>query len=157
VARPYDIGGHAVRLTACAGVALYPAHGADADTLLKSADLAMYRAKDMGRNRLYVDEASATVETVGSVRNQLKWLERLKHCLETGDFQMFFQAIVPASPHQRRGRPTAACAAGPTDDLAPGGRRAKTPERRSKQLASCGANVDATTTAQSSPRGTCRA
>jgi diguanylate cyclase (GGDEF)-like protein/PAS domain S-box-containing protein len=87
--------------TMSVGMVQYPQEDKSAEHLIMSADLAMYRAKDMGRNRLYVDDSAATEETVGSVRNQLKWLERLKHCLETGDFQMFFQAIVPARPHQR--------------------------------------------------------
>jgi diguanylate cyclase (GGDEF)-like protein/PAS domain S-box-containing protein len=67
-----------------------------ADHLLMSADLAMYKAKDMGRNRLFVDAADATSETVGSVRAQLKWLERLRDCLETEEFELHYQAIVPA-------------------------------------------------------------
>lgn len=96
-----DYRGTRLSTTMSVGMVQYPQEDKSAEHLIMSADLAMYRAKDMGRNRLYVDDASATVETVGSVRNQLKWLERLKHCLETGDFQMFFQAIVPASPHQR--------------------------------------------------------
>lgn len=67
-----------------------------ADSLLMSADLAMYKAKDMGRNRLFVDAAEATSETVGSVRAQLKWLERLRHCLENEEFELHYQTIVPA-------------------------------------------------------------
>ncbi|MFO0500333.1 MAG: putative bifunctional diguanylate cyclase/phosphodiesterase, partial [Pseudomonadota bacterium] len=67
-----------------------------ADHLLMSADLAMYKAKDMGRNRLFVDAADATSETVGSVRAQLKWLERLRHCLEHEEFELHYQTIVPA-------------------------------------------------------------
>jgi diguanylate cyclase (GGDEF)-like protein/PAS domain S-box-containing protein len=66
-----------------------------ADHLIMAADLAMYRAKDMGRNRLFVDAADATSETVGSVRAQLKWLERLRYCLEHEDFELHYQPIVP--------------------------------------------------------------
>jgi predicted signal transduction protein with EAL and GGDEF domain len=37
-------------MTISAGVSVYPDHGVDADTLLKSADLALYEAKAAGRN-----------------------------------------------------------------------------------------------------------
>ena len=50
VSQPYDIEGHAVSITASAGVGVYPVHGTDADTLMKSADLAMYEAKLAGKN-----------------------------------------------------------------------------------------------------------
>ena len=50
VAQPYDIEGQAVAITVSAGVGLFPAHGEDAETLLKSADLALYEAKRSGRN-----------------------------------------------------------------------------------------------------------
>jgi len=39
-------------LTVCIGVASYPEHGGDRESLLSSADKAMYRAKSMGRNRV---------------------------------------------------------------------------------------------------------
>jgi len=50
VAQPYDIEGQAVSITISAGVALYPVHGENAETLMKSADLALYDAKRSGKN-----------------------------------------------------------------------------------------------------------
>ena len=50
VSKPYDIEGHAVRITISAGIGVYPVHGEDADTLMKSADLALYDAKRAGKN-----------------------------------------------------------------------------------------------------------
>ena len=50
VSRPYSVEGHAVSITASAGVGIYPLHGEDADTLMKSADLALYEAKRAGKN-----------------------------------------------------------------------------------------------------------
>jgi diguanylate cyclase (GGDEF)-like protein/PAS domain S-box-containing protein len=75
-----------------------PHNGKRAEQLIMSADLAMYKAKDMGRNRLFVEAADTTTENTGSVRAQLKWLERLRHCLEHEDFEMHYQAIVPSRP-----------------------------------------------------------
>ncbi|HSD26444.1 MAG TPA: EAL domain-containing protein [Vicinamibacteria bacterium] len=48
--RPFPIDGHAVRVTASGGISLYPEDGEEAETLLKSADTAMYRAKERGRD-----------------------------------------------------------------------------------------------------------
>jgi diguanylate cyclase (GGDEF)-like protein len=50
VSRRYDIGGRSVDLTVSAGVGIYPAHGEEAATLLKSADVALYEAKRSGKN-----------------------------------------------------------------------------------------------------------
>ncbi|MCE9584331.1 MAG: diguanylate cyclase [Planctomycetes bacterium] len=50
VAQPYVIEGHPVRITTSAGVGIYPVHGADTETLMKSADLALYEAKHAGKN-----------------------------------------------------------------------------------------------------------
>lgn len=50
VAQPYAIEGHTVRITASAGVGIYPIHGEDADTLMQSADLVLYEAKRAGKN-----------------------------------------------------------------------------------------------------------
>lgn len=55
IARPYFIEGRQVRITASIGIALVPEAGADADTLIRHADAAMYDAKAGGRDtfRLY--------------------------------------------------------------------------------------------------------
>ena len=50
VSQPYGIAGHTVSITTSAGVGIYPVHGEDADTLIKSADLALYEAKRAGKN-----------------------------------------------------------------------------------------------------------
>jgi diguanylate cyclase (GGDEF)-like protein len=50
VSQPYDIEGRTVSITASAGLGIYPLHGEDADTLMKSADLALYETKRAGKN-----------------------------------------------------------------------------------------------------------
>ena len=59
VAQPYLIEGETVTITISAGASVYPAHGEDADALMKSADVALYEAKRSGKNtyRLAVDRA----------------------------------------------------------------------------------------------------
>jgi diguanylate cyclase (GGDEF)-like protein len=51
-ARPFALAGQELHLTASIGISMHPRDGDDARTLLKSSDLAMYRAKEHGRNRL---------------------------------------------------------------------------------------------------------
>jgi diguanylate cyclase (GGDEF)-like protein len=50
VSKQYGLRGRTVRIAISAGVAIYPAHGDDAATLLKSADLALHEAKHSGKN-----------------------------------------------------------------------------------------------------------
>lgn len=45
---PIALDGHNLTVTASAGVSLYPKDGEGIDVLLKNADIALYRAKDMG-------------------------------------------------------------------------------------------------------------
>jgi diguanylate cyclase (GGDEF)-like protein/PAS domain S-box-containing protein len=52
LARPYRIDNHTLHSTASIGLAFYPDDGADGDTLMKSADTAMYHAKSVGRNNV---------------------------------------------------------------------------------------------------------
>ena len=56
VSQPYDIEGNTVSITTSAGVSIYPDHGEDADTLMKSADLALYEAKAAGKNAYRIAE-----------------------------------------------------------------------------------------------------
>jgi diguanylate cyclase (GGDEF)-like protein len=56
VSQPYEITGNTVSITTSAGISIYPVHGEDADTLIKSADLALYEAKRAGKNAYRISE-----------------------------------------------------------------------------------------------------
>jgi diguanylate cyclase (GGDEF)-like protein len=56
VSQPYVLESQTVSVTTSAGVSIYPIHGEDADTLMKSADLALYEAKRAGNNAFRIAE-----------------------------------------------------------------------------------------------------
>jgi diguanylate cyclase (GGDEF)-like protein/PAS domain S-box-containing protein len=57
VSQPFNVQGHDIQLSASVGIALYPAAGTDATTLLRHADAAMYKAKAAGRNGVHLFDA----------------------------------------------------------------------------------------------------
>ena len=63
LAMPFHLDGHDVRIGASIGISLYPTDGIDAGTLLKNADLSMYKAKRAGSNRFefFSDEQAELV------------------------------------------------------------------------------------------------
>ncbi len=60
--KPLEIGTHSLHMTTSIGISLYPHDGRDASTLVKHADMAMYQAKENGKNRycFYSPEISLT-------------------------------------------------------------------------------------------------
>ncbi|BCK86628.1 hypothetical protein MIZ01_0392 [Sideroxyarcus emersonii] len=48
--QPFELAGHEIHISSSIGIALYPAHGDEDKSLLKNADIAMYFAKQSGRN-----------------------------------------------------------------------------------------------------------
>lgn len=77
-------------VTASIGVSLYPEHGADADTLLKRADLAMYQAKEQGKNNFLVCDAAMTARTV----ERLTLENQLRRALDRNEMRLLFQPLV---------------------------------------------------------------
>jgi len=64
LATPFDLNGRRVRTAASVGIAVYPTDGTDAATLLRNADVAMYKAKRTGPNRFkFFSEADEPVAT----------------------------------------------------------------------------------------------
>ena len=63
-ASPFAVNGQKIRVTASLGVAVAPDHGVTADELIRHADIALYEAKDRGRDRavLFSDEMALQVE-----------------------------------------------------------------------------------------------
>ncbi len=87
---PYTLGTERVAITASIGYTLYPEDDADADTLLRHADQAMYQAKQSGRNRLHgFDALQARCQ-----REQQAQSEQLRQALARGEFVLYLQPQV---------------------------------------------------------------
>lgn len=90
VAKPYEIDGREVNVTASMGITLYPIDDADAEHLLRNADTAMYRAKADGRNRY----SFYTAEMNAEVRRRLEIETGLRQALREEQFEVFYQPQV---------------------------------------------------------------
>ncbi|MDR6789979.1 diguanylate cyclase (GGDEF)-like protein [Sphingomonas sp. BE138] len=89
VRAPVAHDGHSLRTGASVGVAIAPENGRDADTLLKNADLALYRAKESGRGQSYFYEP--VMDEKIERRRQLD--SELQGALERGEFHLLYQPI----------------------------------------------------------------
>jgi diguanylate cyclase (GGDEF)-like protein len=87
---PYVLGGNDCHVTVSIGISLFPADGADAQSLLKAADVAMYRAKDTGRDGYQFYTAAMNVHTV----ERLELESDLRHALERNEFLLHYQPKV---------------------------------------------------------------
>ncbi|MDQ2697127.1 MAG: EAL domain-containing protein [Pseudomonadota bacterium] len=90
LARPFQVQGHELAVTASVGVALYPENGTDIATLMQNADAASYHAKAQGPNnyRLY----TPALHAAASQRLDLE-LE-LRQALEGGQLVLHYQPVV---------------------------------------------------------------
>jgi diguanylate cyclase (GGDEF)-like protein len=66
VSQPYSIQGRGVSMTASVGVGIYPTHGEEVETLMKSADLALYEAKRTGKNGYRIAARTDLLAMAGS-------------------------------------------------------------------------------------------
>ncbi len=95
-AQSFQIGRHELTVTPSIGVALYPADGADFDTLCRCADIAMYRAKRDGRNayRFFTGEMQAQSARMLQVENALR------RALERDQLRLHYQPQVSLATGQ---------------------------------------------------------
>lgn len=84
---PYKLGGLDVTVTSSIGIALFPEDGADFDTLLKKADMAMYRAKESGRNAFRFFDT----EMNSSVVEHLHLISGMRQALASQEFTLHYQ------------------------------------------------------------------
>ncbi|MGH8681322.1 MAG: putative bifunctional diguanylate cyclase/phosphodiesterase [Burkholderiales bacterium] len=90
VAQPAEIAHHELTPTASIGIAIYPRDDQRGERLVKAADAAMYRAKDVGRNRY----AFFTQEMTERVESQLRLEADLERALKNGEFVLHYQPRV---------------------------------------------------------------
>ncbi len=87
---PYRIQGKEFRTSCSIGVSLYPDDGADAETLLKNADAAMYRAKAAGRNAFHF----FTAEINAQLSERLALERDLRRALQNDELLLHYQPKV---------------------------------------------------------------
>lgn len=87
ISQPYSLQGHLVSVFASGGVSLFPAHGDSAESLIRDADAALHKAKELGRNRYCYFEAE-----LSSNRYTRMTLEQdLRSALEAHQFTLAYQ------------------------------------------------------------------
>ncbi len=90
LAEPFTVDGHDLYVTASVGVAVAPEDGLDPASLLKHADIAMYRAKSQGKNNFQFFSAEATAASF----EHLMLENALRKAVERKEFVLHFQPIV---------------------------------------------------------------
>ncbi|OHC66456.1 MAG: diguanylate cyclase [Rhodocyclales bacterium GWA2_65_19] len=95
IGRPVSLSGREFQVGASLGVALYPQDGGDASSLLKHADVAMYAAKDRGRNNFQF----FTRELNHLADERLNLESAMRSGIEQDEFAVHFQ---PKVDHRRR-------------------------------------------------------
>lgn len=90
VAKPLYLNGKEFHITASIGVSTYPDDGRDLQTLLKNADVAMYRAKEQGKNNYKFYAKQMNLHSV----EQLAMESDLRRAMERGELMLFYQPKV---------------------------------------------------------------
>ncbi|WP_169151261.1 EAL domain-containing protein [Azoarcus sp. TTM-91] len=87
MALPVDLDGHLTRVSASIGIAIFPRDGADATSLIKAADTAMYRSKQLGRDTFSFHHDEMAL----AARRRLEMEHGLRQALEQGSFELWYQ------------------------------------------------------------------
>ena len=84
---PISCNGHELHITTSIGISIFPYDGTDAETLIKHADISMYRAKELGRNKAVY----YTAEMNAGSRKQLAMETSLRRAVEKQQLRLFYQ------------------------------------------------------------------
>ena len=85
---PLNVEKNNILITTSIGVSFYPEHGIDVDTLLKNSDIAVYKAKENGRNRIvFYNEPMNEVNVERMFIEKNLWLALIKN-----EFELYYQA-----------------------------------------------------------------
>ena len=88
IAQPFVLLGQDFRVTASIGISTYPQDGHDEQTLTKNADIAMYQAKEDGKNEFQFYSEKLNANSL----ERLTLESSLRHALERREFQLYYQA-----------------------------------------------------------------
>ncbi len=89
LASSFHLHGNDLHVAASIGISLYPSDGADAETLMRNADTAMYHAKDSGRGNFQFFTHHMNV----AAQQRLQLENSLRRALENGEFELHYQPL----------------------------------------------------------------
>lgn len=92
LAPSHSLNGRDIYTSASIGIAVYPEDGRDSETLLRCADMAMYAAKESGRNCYHF----FSIEMNRKIHERMQLETDLRHALERNEFFLEFQPILAA-------------------------------------------------------------
>lgn len=87
---PFDIDGKLFHISCSIGISVFPEDGDDAETLVRHADLAMYHAKDKGKNNYYLFEKKMAKK----INHRINMEMDMRKAIENDEFQVYFQPQV---------------------------------------------------------------
>ncbi|MDF8335150.1 putative bifunctional diguanylate cyclase/phosphodiesterase [Novosphingobium cyanobacteriorum] len=93
---PYEVDHHTLFVGASVGSAVGPRDGATVETLMRNADLALYRSKDEGGGQHCTYEPA--LHAHAEERRQLEFA--MRHALERGEFSLVYQPVVDATSEE---------------------------------------------------------
>ena len=96
LAAPVTLAGTLRSCSASIGYTIFPIDGAESGDLLKNADLALYRAKTLGRGRT----GRFSPDLRASITRRVELQEDALDALQRGEFLLYFQPILPAAPSE---------------------------------------------------------
>ncbi|HEV2229812.1 MAG TPA: EAL domain-containing protein [Steroidobacteraceae bacterium] len=97
--QPLTVDGRLLTTSASVGASLYPDHAADAEGLLRAADVALFRAKELGRNRF----ALYSPELYDAAAQRFRLEQSLRRAVEGGELLLLFQPIVALQSFETTG------------------------------------------------------
>jgi diguanylate cyclase (GGDEF)-like protein len=90
---PISCNGHQLHITTSVGISIYPYDGTDSETLIKHADISMYRAKELGRNKTVY----FTAEMNAGARKQLALETNLRQAITRNELKLLYQPKIDIS------------------------------------------------------------
>lgn len=92
IGRPYLIEGHEIHVTASIGISICPEDGTSHADLMRNADIAMYRAKELGRNHIQVCSQATSLEAI----ERMTLENDLRQAIDRNELVLHFQPQVDA-------------------------------------------------------------